>query len=71
MRKEDDVQNSDTERVLNELSRNELKIIVKVAIKEWLDEQTLKFGKWSLRWLATAALGALLWFILTAQGWSK
>lgn len=60
----------DTQKVLNELSKNELKIVVKVAIKEWLDEQTLKFGRWSLRWIAMAALGALLWFILTAQGWS-
>lgn len=61
---------NETERILSELSRNELKIIVKAAIKEWLDEQTLKFGRWSLRWIAMAALGALLWFILTAQGWS-
>lgn len=62
---------TDTERVLSELSHNELKIIVKSAIKEWLDEQALKFGKWSLRWLALAALGALVYFILLAQGWHK
>lgn len=60
----------DTERILHELSKNELKIVVKAAIKEWLDEQTLKFGKWSLRWLALAALGALVYFILLAQGWT-
>ena len=60
----------ETERILHELSKNELKIVVKAAIKEWLDEQTLKFGKWSLRWLALAALGALVYFILLAQGWS-
>lgn len=63
--------NNDTERVLSELSRNELKIIVKTAIKEWLDEQALKFGKWTIRWLAMAGFGLFLYFILTAQGWQK
>ncbi len=61
----------ETQRVLSELSRTELKIIVKAAIKEWLDEQTLKFGKWSMRWIAMAALGTLVYFILSAQGWHK
>lgn len=60
----------DTEKVLQELSRHELKVIVKTAIKEWLDEQTLKFGKWSLRWLGMATLGALVYFILIMKGWS-
>ena len=60
----------DTERILGELSRHELKLIVKAAIKEWLDEQTLKFGKWSIRWLGMAAMGAVLYFILLAQGWT-
>lgn len=61
----------DTQRVLSELSKNELKIVVKTAIKEWLDEQALKFGKWSIRWIAVAAFGTLLYFILTAQGWTQ
>lgn len=60
----------ETKRVLNQLSQNELKLTVKAAIKEWLDEQALKFGKWTLRWIALAALGALLYFILTMQGWT-
>lgn len=65
------MQPTDTERVLSELSRNELKVVVKTAIKEWLDEQTLKFGKWSLRWIAVTLFGAAIYFILTAQGWTQ
>jgi hypothetical protein len=62
---------NDTERVLSELSRNELKVVIKAAIKEWLDEQALNFGKWTIRWLAMAGFGLFLYFILTAQGWHK
>lgn len=61
----------DTKRVLQELSKAELKLVVKDAIKEWLDEQTLKFGKWTIRWLALAAFGGLMLFILNAQGWTQ
>lgn len=61
----------DTKRVLQELSKAELKLVVKDAIKEWLDEQTLKFGKWTIRWLALAAFGGLILFILNAQGWTQ
>ena len=64
------MQHHDTEKVLQTLSHEELKIVVKAAIKEWLDEQTLKFGKWSLRWLGMATLGALVYFILIMKGWS-
>lgn len=65
------MKSQDSERVLQELSKAELKTVVKSAIKEWLDEQALKFGKWTIRWLAMATLGVLLYFILTAQGYHK
>lgn len=60
----------ETEKVLSELSKQELKSIIKAAIKEWLDEQALNFGKWSLRWIAMAAFGGIIYFILLAQGWT-
>lgn len=60
----------DTEKVLRVLSHEELKIVVKTAIKEWLDEQALKFGKWTLRWLAMSALGGVVYFILVTKGWT-
>ena len=56
---------------LSELRRAELKLVVKLAIKEWLDEQAAIVGKWSLRFLISAALAALAYFILTSQGWHK
>jgi len=59
----------DTKKILSELSKHELKDIVKLAIKEWLDEQAMIFGKMSLKWLFRAGAAALLFFILIAQGW--
>lgn len=56
---------------IDQLQRREFKALVKEAIKEWLDEQTNKVGKWSIRFLSMAALGALAYFILTQHGWHK
>lgn len=56
---------------INEMKKREFKNLVKDAIKEWLDEQSVKVGKWSLRFIAMMILGALTYFILTQNGWSK
>ena len=56
---------------LDTFRKSEIKQIVKDAIREWLDEQATKFGRFSIRFIATAALGALAYFILTNQGWHK
>lgn len=48
---------------------DEQKRLVKEAIKEWLDEQFARFGKWSLAALASLALAALVYFILSVSGW--
>ena len=56
---------------LGKLRKSEIKQIVKDAIREWLDEQATKFGRFSIRFIATAALGALAYFILINQGWHK
>lgn len=56
---------------LQKIQRAELKQIVKDAIKEWLDEQAIVVGRWSIRFILMAALGALTYFILTQQGWQK
>ena len=47
----------------------EQKRIVKEAIKEWCDEKLLAFGRWSFITILTATLGALFYFILSANGW--
>lgn len=47
------------------------KAAVKEAIKEWLDDQFAKFGKWTFHGILAAALAALLYFILIHQGWRQ
>ena len=44
---------------IDQLQRREFKALVKEAIKEWLDEQTNKVGKWSLRIIVGLILAAL------------
>ncbi len=56
---------------LQNFHKNEIKLVVKEAIKEWLDGQAVIVGKWSLRFILMAALGALTYFILTTNGWHK
>ena len=56
---------------IDQLQRREFKALVKEAIKEWLDEQTNKVGKWSLRIIVGLVLAALVYFILTQHGWHK
>jgi len=50
-----------------------MKAAVKEAIKEFLEEKwkeyTSSIGKWFLGIVAAALLGALLWLVLTANGW--
>lgn len=48
-----------------------IKAALKEALREWLDEKFAAFGKWSLGGIAAASLGALVYFILSAQGWHK
>lgn len=47
------------------------KSVVKEALKEWLDEKFMEFGKWSIAGLSAAGLVAVLWLILAAQGYHK
>jgi hypothetical protein len=50
---------------------DEQKRIVKAAIKEWLDEQFLAFGKWTAFGFAAAVFSAVVYFVLRAEGWVK
>ena len=56
---------------LQNFRKNEIKEVVRDAIKEWLDQQAAVLGRWSFRFIGMAALGALTYFILTTNGWHK
>lgn len=44
---------------------------IKEGIKEWMDQQYQKFGKWALGMFFSAVFFALIYFILTTNGWHK
>ena len=48
-----------------------IKLAMKEAIREWLDERFAELGRWTLRGLAAAMLAGLLWLMLISQGWHK
>lgn len=54
---------------MRELRDRETKAIFKEALKEWLDDQFLKFGRWSFFGLLTMAFGGIVWLYLSSQGW--
>lgn len=44
---------------------------VKEALKEWLDEQFARVGRWTVHGIVAAALVALVYFILMHNGWRQ
>lgn len=46
-----------------------VKLALKEALKEWLDEKYAEIGKWTLHGLLAAGVVALAYFILTTNGW--
>lgn len=44
---------------------------LKNALKEWLDDKFAELGKWSVRVIVVAALGALMIFIMKMGGWQR
>lgn len=59
------------EEYMPKMDRDEMKSIMKEAIKEWMDERYADFGRWSFFGIAAGALGWLAFAIMTAQGWHK
>ena len=61
--------------VPNDLTPAELKDAMKTAIKEWMTEQWNTAARWTfwtlMRAAAVAVFGALIWLLLTANGWHQ
>lgn len=54
-----------------EMTEEETKRALKEALKEWMDDRFIAFGKWSFVTLLGAVFAALTYFILWANGWHK
>lgn len=54
-----------------EMSDREVKQALKEALKEWLDDKYAEFGRWSFRTILVAGLAALVYFILSMNGWHR
>lgn len=53
------------------MSEQDIKEALKEAIKEWMDDKVLQFGKWSLYTLACSGIFTLAYFILSVNGYHK
>lgn len=53
------------------MTDQDTKLALKEALKEWLDDKFAAFGKYSFTAMASAAFVALIYFILTSNGWHK
>lgn len=51
-----------------QLTKDEQKEVVKQAIQEWLDGQFMRFGKYSMGALVSAAIGAMVYMWLMTSG---
>lgn len=58
-------------QVLREMGADELRAVVKEAHRELLGEYAKAFGWWSLRTIALACVGAVIVFVLWANGYTK
>jgi hypothetical protein len=60
-----------TDQLKQALKDAEAKRIIKEAIREWLDEQFTKFGRWSFYGILAAATTLILYMTLIVNGWHK
>lgn len=53
------------------VSEPAMKAAMKEALREWLDDKFLLLGKWTARSIGAAFLAAVVYFIITANGFHK
>lgn len=52
------------------IRRDEMKSVVREAIREWLTEQLSAFGWWTVRGILAMALAMIVYFSLVKAGWA-
>lgn len=55
---------------VTDLTKEEVKEVMKEALREWLDDKFADFGKWSLVGVGASTLALLAYFILISNGWT-
>lgn len=50
--------------------RDTIKDVFREAIAEWMEDKFKEFGKWSLKGIAVAAFGTLVYFVMVHSGWT-
>lgn len=46
-----------------------MKSALKEALKDWLDDKFVQFGKWSLAGILAMAFAMVVWFFFFSHGW--
>ena len=57
--------------IMPEMTPQEVKDSLKVALKEWLDDKFAELGKWSLGGIAVAVLGLLAYGLIITGGFHR
>lgn len=61
------VEANNRERRLLELE--EIQQALREELRDWLNEQFITFGKWSLKGIAALALAGLVYLFIVTHGW--
>lgn len=56
--------------MIDRRKNDDVKEALKEALREWLDDKFMQFGKWSFFGLGALILSAVIYFILRTQGWT-
>ena len=52
-------------RLMDTKEQDAIKLVLKDALKEWMDAKYAEFGKWSVHAILAAALAALAYYLIS------
>lgn len=56
---------------MTDLEEEQQKVVIKEAIKEWLQEKITEFGWWSLKTIGALAIAGVVYLALISSGWHR